>query len=282
MKKYIIIFGLFLALAWPAAAFSGNISETFTYNSRFVRNDVRLTIPVTYFLTAGGEFSLNNTKYYSDNIMTFLLPLAFKADMVNILVKPFYVNDTDGLNAKGANLTLAVNLREDTANALFTQAYISVSYAEQKAEVARAAAVNKEYYKQLAYTLGIKQNFYDTFFFTLSGDLFQYPSGISNVEGIAMVLDQNYLADLGTYSTVLGLPKYSAGIRLARGLENKSTIYLSYKFTEFYLSGRFHSVTLGNEFPLMQKLWADLGYNHTIENDGKKRDFFRAAVKYNF
>ncbi|WP_428897556.1 hypothetical protein Dip518_001347 [Parelusimicrobium proximum] len=275
----LFISALFIA---PSLFAAGQFKNAFSFNSRFVRNETAVAASVGKYLTIGAEGSFVNHDHFDDNIYTAVLPVFFKSGFVRGGIRPFYVPDADGLSAMGGSVNFVMDIKQDEINEIFTQAGFSIAYADQKAFVERAASAEKEHYKQVVYSLTLRQNYYNAFVFSLSGSLFQYPSGISNVNGIAAVLDQNYLGDLGTYDTVYSLPKYSVGASLVRMFENKTNIYLTYRFTEMYLENSVHSVTLGNEFPVFRKLWGDMGYNHTIDTSGKNRDLFKIALKLTF
>ena len=80
------------------------------------------------------------------------------------------------------------------------------------------------------------------------------------------------------------LPKYTVGGRLTRmWVDRLATIYLSYRFGEFYTADPEHSFVVGNSFVLAERLMVDLAYNHlrTVHNDNK-RDIFYAQLKFTF
>jgi hypothetical protein len=80
------------------------------------------------------------------------------------------------------------------------------------------------------------------------------------------------------------LPKYTVGTRLTRlWIDRQATLYLSYRFGEFYTADPEHCVVLGNSFVLADRVHVDLAYNHlrTVHHQNK-RDIFYAQLRVVF
>ena len=97
-------------------------------------------------------------------------------------------------------------------------------------------------------------------------------------------MDQQDLVFLQSYDIVHELPKYTAGARVTRlWADNRSTLYFSYRFGEFYTADPEHSFVAGNSFALANWAMFDFAYNHlrTVHNDNK-RDIFYAQLRFAF
>ena len=188
-------------------------------------------------------------------------------------------------SAFGLQTQLVLPLNEDTVDDLYTRAFIGASFARQKGTAFYDNnEVDNRYYSQFAYTLGLQQDLYRAFSFRLAGSVFQYPDGISKVDGFYGVMDQQELADLQTLDIVHQLPKYTAAARLTRlWADNGSSFYLGYRFGEYYTADSEHSVIVGNSFPITQQAKFGLAYNHVRSTHGKnKRDIWQARVSISF
>ena len=65
---------------------------------------------------------------------------------------------------------------------------------------------NKDF-NQLAYTLGVKTNYYDSFYVDVDINIFQYLSGVSKVSTHNLFIDQKDLAPLKTVAPIVNLPE---------------------------------------------------------------------------
>ena len=103
--------------------------------------------------------------------------------------------------------------------------------------------------------------------------------------GFLGILDQRDLAESPSLDLSHELGKYNLGVRLTRMWteERPATLYVGYRFGEFYSAEPEHSFLLGNTFVVTSNVTADLAYNHlrTIHNHNK-RDIFYARVHFLF
>ena len=216
------------------------------------------------------------------------VPLSFKTDLIAFTLTPFYYlpnkSDAKTYNAFGVSSKLILALEDDAVNELYSHAYLGAAFARQQGELVKDNQASHSYYSQAAYTLGLHKNFFRAFSFEAIGTLFQYPDGISDVQAWRGTLDQQDLVFLQSYDIVHELPKYTAGARITRlWADQKATLYLSYRFGEFYTADPEHSVMLDNSFVLADRVLCDLAYNHlrTVHNDNK-RDIFYVQLKFMF
>lgn len=217
------------------------------------------------------------------------LPVAFETDLFSFYVTPFYYfknkSDHNEYNAFGVSGKLIFTLQDDALNEEYSHVYLGAGFARQEGILwEEGADPSNKYYSQAAYTLGLHKNFFRAFSFEAIGTLFQYPDGITGVEAWRGILDQQDLVFLQSYDIVHELPKYTAGGRLTRlWADRHATIYLSYRFGEFYTADPEHSFVLGNSFVLADRVQCDLAYNHlrTVHNKNK-RDIFHAQLKFLF
>ncbi len=281
MRKLFITLAVLSALSQSAFC-ATSIVNNFTMGSGgLIKDDLLINTAITRNFSLGAGGTWTKTDAFESDIYSVNMPLSLSMDFVQAVLRPFYVFEQDGLDGKGAMLHFLINMKQDDVNSVYTQAFMSAAYIQQKAEVTRAATKIEEY-KEAAFSLGLRNNFYNTFFFTTDATAHVYPSGISDVSAFRAVTDQNMGANLDIYDSVFGLPKYSVGLKLARGFENKTSIYIGYRFVEMYLTPSVNSFIIGNDFPILKNLWADLGYNHTRDTDGNKGDFVKLSLTYKF
>ena len=136
----------------------------------------------------------------------------------------------------------------------------------------------------MAYTLELHKNFFRMFGFQAAASVFQYPDGITGVRGLRSIMDQQELAFTQTFDVVHDLAKYTVGARITRMWpENNATLYLGYRYGEYYTADPEHSFIVGNSFAATRAISADIAYNHvrTIHNDNK-RDIFYARLVFSF
>ncbi|ACC97739.1 hypothetical protein Emin_0175 [Elusimicrobium minutum Pei191] len=281
MRKFILLILCVLAAAQLQAA---KISNSFYFNSDFIKNDLSFAAPVTDRLSIGVDGSYLNHDIHNDDIYTFYIPASLSTDLMRIVFRPFFTPKTNELYSYGAmgHLLLTLN-NNDNAN-LYTQALLSISYANQKADIEKNNVIERDNYGQVAYSLGLRQNFYNAFLFGVTANLFQYVNGISNVTAIRSVMDQNSLVDLKTFDIIYDLPKYSIGAMFNRMfLDRNANVYVNYNFIEYYTADSDHSITVGNDFPIAKGWKADIAYNHIrATNHGSKRDIFRVGLSVLF
>ena len=227
---------------------------------------------------------------FKDPVYAVKMPLQFKTDLFSVTLSPFYYfkNKSDKpqeYQAFGLSGRLVMTLEDDAINEEYSHAYIGAAFARQEGILLLDDFSQKgQYYSQVAYTLGLHKNFFRAFSFEAIGTAFQYPDGITGVQAFRGILDQQDLVFLQSYEIVHELPKYTAGARITRlWADSRATLYLSYRFGEYYTADPEHSFVLGNTFTLAPWAMCDLGYNHlrTVHN-AHKRDIFYAQMRVVF
>ena len=243
--------------------------------------------------TVGVEGKWAKEDAFKDPIYEVKLPLALETDLLSLHVTPFYYfkNKSNRKNSKkeyeafGVSSKLILMLEDDAVNELYSHAYLGAAFARQRADLwLDGGRYQDQFYSQAAYTLGLHKNFFRAFSFEAIGTAFQYPDGVSHVQAFRGILDQQDLVYLQSYDIVHELPKYTAGARLTRlWADRRATLYLSYRFGEFYTADPDHSFILGNTFALTQWAMCDMAYNHlrTVHNENK-RDIFYAQLRFVF
>ena len=136
----------------------------------------------------------------------------------------------------------------------------------------------------MAYTLGLRQNFFSSFTFHVAATAYQYPDGIDGVEAFRGIMDQNDLAFTQSYDVSRALGKYALSARITRiWPQQHSTLYLGYHYAEFYTADPQHSFLVGNSFRVAAAAQLDVAYNHLQNTDGNdKRDILYAKLNIAF
>ncbi len=239
--------------------------------------------------SAGIEGKFADEDAFKDPIYAVKTPLSFDSDTFSFSLKPFYYfknkSDQKEFNAFGVSGRILLMLEDDSLNELYSHAFIGAAFARQQGTLTLDnGRVSDQYYSQAAYTLGLHKNFYRAFSFEAIGTAFQYPDGITGVKSFRGILDQQDLVSLQSFDIVHELPKYTVGGRITRlWADQQATLYLSYRFGEFYTADPEHSVVLGNTFTLTQWALCDLAYNHIRNVHNKnKRDIFYAQLRVVF
>ena len=175
-------------------------------------------------------------------------------------------------------------LEDDALNELYSHAFVGAAFARQQGILTyQDGRSGDQYYSQAAYTLGLHKNFFRAFSFEAIGTAFQYPDGITGISFQGM-MDQQDLVSMQSFEIIHDLPKYTLAGRLTRlWADRHATLYLSYRFAEFYTADPDHSVILGNTFTLADWALCDIAYNHirTAHNQNK-RDIFYAQLRVVF
>ena len=295
MKKIILF--LILGIS-PFAVFAGEFTGSAEYAGSNEFNQVKALASWKFGLnwSVGVEGKWTNEDAFKKPIYEVKLPMAFESDLLSLQLTPFYYfknksNDKEKdayskeYNAFGISSKLILMLEDDSLNELYSHAYLGAAFARQEGTLFKEGnAPSDQYYSQAAYTLGLHKNFFRAFSFEAIGTVFQYPDGITGVQAFRGILDQQDLVFLQSYDIVHELPKYTAGARLTRlWADRRATLYVSYRFGEFYTADPEHAVILGNSFTLADRVLCDLAYNHlrTVHNDNK-RDIFHAQIKFIF
>ncbi len=295
MKKILLFCVLSLAALTAQAAVDA--SATYIYSSDYNQIRAGAALPLGLNAAIGLEGRYVEDKFseeagaFKDAVYSVYLPIQLDLDLVKVNLTPFYYfkNKSDNplfqdASAYGINTQFVMNLRQDEVEELYTQAYIGISYARQKATLLESADWSNENYTQMAYTLGLRQNFFSAFTFHAAATAYQYPDGISRVEGFRGIMDQNDLAFTQSYDVSRALGKYVLSARVTRVWpQQQSTLYLGYHYGEFYTADPQHSILVGNSFRVAANARMDIAYNHLQNTDGKnKRDILFANLNIAF
>ena len=298
MRKHFISLVVLLA-ALGAQASTVDVMTSYIYSSDYNQARVGASVPL------GGSFRFGaEGKYVEDKIATekgglknpvysVYLPLQLELENIRLALTPFYYFENKSeqdpfqdASAYGLSAQLVTNLVKDDVGELYTQAFVEAAYARQKGTVLKDETDqwNNQYYDQTAFTLGLRQNFYNAFLFQVSGTAFQYPDGISNVKNFRGILDQKDLAFVQSYDVSRALGKYVVAARLTRMWQhNHSSVYAGYHYAEFYTADPQHSFLIGNTFYLWNRVFVDMAYNHLqTSHNTNKRDLFFVNLNISF
>ncbi|MBP5430209.1 MAG: hypothetical protein J6Y25_04960 [Elusimicrobiaceae bacterium] len=289
MKK---LFFLLVVLGFSSLSVSaGEITGTADYTGASAFQQVKVGGLWQFGLnwSTGLEAKMADEKAFKNNVYEVKVPFQFSSDALSFSVTPFYylknTSDSKDYNAFGISSQFILMLEDNAVDEIYSHVFMGAAFARQEGFLlAEGGDVHHQYYSQAAYTLGLHKNFYRAFSFEVLGTLFQYPDGVSNVDGWRGILDQQDLVSLQTYEIVHELPKYTFGGRITRmWAEKRATIYLGYRFGEFHTADPEHSFVIGNSFTLASWASLDFGYNHlrTVHNS-HKRDIFHAQLKFVF
>ena len=298
MRKHFIWFVL-LFVALGAQASTVDVMTSYIYSSDFNQARAGASMPLGTNFRIGAE-----GKYVEDKISieegglknpvySVYLPLQFETDTTRLALTPFYYfkNKSEqtpfqNASAYGVSAQLVMTLVKDDVEELYTQAFLEGSYARQKGTVLqdKTDTWHNQYYDQTAFTLGLRQNFYNAFTFQVSGTAYQYPDGISNVKAFRGILDQKDLGFVQSYDVSRALGKYIVTARVTRmWQDNRSSLYAGYHYGEFYTADPQHSVLVGNTFQVWQRVYVDMAYNHLQTTHNKnKRDLFYVNLNVAF
>ena len=292
MKKFILFFAFCIFSSAALQARTVDVSAAYIGASHFDQVRAGLTMAPTLNLLAGVEAKMINERAFEDPIYTVNVPIRLDFDLMKIELTPFYYfkNKSDNpqyqdASAYGINGRLIMTLQDDEVNDLYTHAAIGVSYARQDGTVFydNANPAN-EGFSQMAYTLELHKNFFRMFGFQAAASVFQYPDGITGVRELRSIMDQQELAFTQTFDVVHDLAKYTLGARLTRMWpDNNATLYVAYRYGEYYTADPEHSFIVGNSFAATRSISADIAYNHvrTIHHENK-RDIFYARLVFSF
>lgn len=289
MRKYITLLILCLAVT-GAYASSVDAMASYVYSSDYNQARAGLSVPIGLNAAIGLEGKYVEDKIedsFKDPVYSVYLPVQLDINFAHIILTPFYYaknKSHDPLfqdaSAFGLTAQLHINLVQDEINEHYAQAFLEASFARQKGTVQedKTDAWNNQYYDQAAFTLGLRQNFYNAFIFQISGTAYQYPDGISHVKNFRGVLDQKDLGFIQSYDVSRALGKYALAARVSRmWAEKHSSLYLGYHYAEFYTADPQHSILIGNTFRVASNAYVDMAYNHlqsTNNQDKNKRDLF--------
>lgn len=291
MKKIIwMILPFFCALSGVASTWDASVAYRGASKFYQISAAARKQWSLSFF--TGLEARFTDEKAFKDPIYSVYVPLEWESEIIKISVQPFYYLKNDShdaayqdASALGVRGRVIMTLQQDSVEDMSSHAYIGASFVRQKGTLfMKDGAASNQDYDQVAYTLGLHKNFFDAFSFELFGNAFQYPDGITGVAGFRGILDQRDLAESPSLDLSHQLGKYNVGGRLTRmWTDRPATLYLGYRFGEFYAAEPEHSFLLGNTFSVAPSVQADLAYNHvrTIHNHDK-RDVFYARLRFLF
>lgn len=284
MRKIFLFFILCL-LGLSARAL--DISEGFTYSKDFWQNSVEISQNFDYMFNVGLNFDITEHDDIPHHIYTFSVPLMFRTEKVGLYLRPFIVPDNaNDASAYGAKASFTFNIKQDEIDNSSSSLFLSAGFANQNAYVSKSdLSTKKEDFKQMSYEGGLIFDYFNTYFFEFSGNMFDYISGISDVENVAGVLDQQNIASLDTLNYVLNLPKASAGIKIRWNSEaSQSSNTLSYRYIEFkeHDTKAHHSLMFSSAIMLKYNLYINLAYNHIFIQAQKDKNIFKGAISLKF
>ena len=298
MKKFLLALCLFFT---AGQVFAQNTQASLSYTGASHLSQIKASFQQAITLNA----SVGLTAKYADEeafknpVYAAYVPVVLGGDFLSLHITPFYyfknklsadLRDANGRSLKdtyafGVSALVFITMQQDDFNALYSNAYLGASFARSQGTLLfDNGNLANQYYSQAAFSAGLHQNFYRFISFELAGTLFQYPNGITGVDGFYSVMDQQDLAYMYSFDLVHQLPKYTLAARATRlWTDRLATIYLAYRFGEFYDTDSQHSFLLGNTFALNEHIQADLGYNHlrTVHNQNK-RDIFYVKLSTKF
>ena len=292
MKKFISFMMLFILSAACLHARTVDISAAYIGASHFDQVRVGALMAPTLNVLTGIEAKTIHERTFKDPVYAINVPVRLDFDFLKLDLTPFYYfkNKSDiplfqDASAYGISARLIMALEDDQVNDLYTHAVIGISYANQRGTVFydEGNFSNKDY-SQMAYTLELHKNFFRAFGFEAAASVFQYPDGITGVAGLRSIMNQQDLAFTQTFDVTHDLAKYMLGARVTRMWpDNNATLYLGYRYGEYYTADPEHSIIIGNSFAATRSISADIAYNHvrTI-HDENKRDILYARLLVSF
>lgn len=245
--------------------------------------DVKLGVEGRYIQQ---DKAIAEASFLNKSVYSVAVPVQFDLDLVKVNLTPFYYFknkataagkdlNLDDTSAYGINTQFVMNLQTNEVEDLYTQAYFGISYANQKGTLSKSTeADSNQNFSEMAYTLGVRQNFFQAFTFHVAGTFYQYPDGIKDVTGFRGIMDQNDLAFTQSFDYNKQLGKYAISGRITRvWTETGSTLYGAYRYGEFYTAQPEHSYIVGNSFRIAETAKMDIAYNHLQTTSGhNKRD----------
>ena len=281
MKKLILSF---LFLFCVLNAFALEVSDYFTYNSNFWRNSATVSMRPWYSLSVGAGFDITEHDAFGNHIYALRLPIALTFESANFALTPFYYPDNaNRASAMGgrAEFTSVIN-RNDIDNTA-VKLRMGAGFASQKADMFKNGSLSEqETFKQAAYEMDLSFGYFERYFFDITGNAYQYLSGIDGVDALFGVMNQTEIADLGTADYVFGMPHYSAGARIRwKSDVSNSDNFISYRYIDFYNMDNAHSVLISSTMRLGFNFYLNLAYNH-IFRPGTDADIYTAGAILKF
>lgn len=277
--KRLIVFYLFIVSLCPA--FGLSFSDNYMHTSRFWRNSASLyTVPVQPFF-AGAEFDITEHDDFNHHIYEFRLPMGIKTDTFFFKFMPFVVPDNgNNSSAYGGKVMLSTGLKVNEVDLTATEGYISAGIVSQKAFVVKNnIADNKDTFIQSAYEAGITSNYFGAYSFTLSGNVFQFLSGLKTIQYMGSVFNQAELADLGTIDYLFKLPRGSAGLKINwHSDESNTDSFISYRYINIHDSNDRHSLLVNTSILINERSSLNIAYNHIFISKESDIDLYSAGL----
>lgn len=278
MKKLISIF-IFVLTLTPVFAFS--VADNYTHNSRFWRNGAAVSFAPARQFFLGAEFDVTEHKDFDNHIYALRAPFGFMSDAFSIRAVPFFLPDNaNGAWAYGGKLMFSTGLKVNEIDGTAAEGYLSAGIVSQKADVLKNGVLTeKDTFVQTAYEAGLLSNFYGVYSFSLSGNVYQYLSGLEGVKAVRGVFNQAELADLGTIDYILGLPRASGGLKVTwRSEENRAETFLSYRYIDMHDANARHSLLISTNVMLSAKASLRLSYNHVFVPNEADSDIYGVGL----
>ena len=289
---------LFLLFGFCAAhAEKLDVLTSYIYSSDFNQLRAGAALPISYYGSIGLEGKYVEDKSPTENIgfkqpvYSIYMPLQLNLETAHFDFAPFYYFENNShvtplrhATAYGLHAQLTMDLVQDEVEDNHTQAYLSAAYIRQRAAVETDNQWHNRYYDQAAFTLGLRQNFYNAFVFQADATAFQYPDGISQVQNFYGMADQKDLAFTQSFDVNRSLGKYTLSARMTRlWTEHRSSLYLGYHYAEFYTADPQHSFLVGNTFYVTRNAYLDIAFNHLqATSHENKRDLLFANLNIAF
>jgi hypothetical protein len=272
----------FLLLSANAYAFE--VSDTHIHNSGFWSNSVSVNFRPAFAFSIGGQFDVTEHKVFNSHAYALRMPVGIRTDNTAFNLIPFYYPDNvNDAYAYGGKLSFTSVMTRDEVNDYTTRVFLSAAFSGSKADLVKdGAALEDETFYQAAYEFGLNFDFFDNYGFETSINAFQYMSGITDVDSLNGVMNQQELANLGTLDYILGLPKFSGGAKMVwKSNVSRSDNFISYRYIDFYNEGAKHSLLLSSTVNIFySNLFLNFSYNHLF--GGGNRDLYGAGIMVKF
>lgn len=286
MKKLILSF---IFISAVSSAFCFSVSNTHTHNTNFWRNSSAAYIPLSRSVYLGAEFDVTEHKNFKNHIYTARLPFVINNRGFILKAVPFALPDNDnGASAYGGKILFSTGLKVDEIEGTSAEGYFSAGVVSQKAGVLENGILTeKDTFVQSAYEVGLSSSFFGVYAFNISGNYYQYHSGLDGVEAVGGVFNQAELADLGTMDYMLGLPKGSAGIKISwRSELSRSDNFISYRYIDMQDLNNRHSLLVNTSLLpngiLGEMATVNLAYNHIFIPNESDLDIFGIGLTIGF
>ena len=230
---------------------------------------------------AGAEFDITEPDDFAHHIYEFRVPMGIKTDTFFVKLTPFVIPDNgNNSSAYGGEIMFSTGLKVNEIDFTATEGYVSAAVVSQKAFVVKNNIANeKDTFIQSAYEAGITSNYFGAYSFTLSGNVFQFLSGLEAVQYMGSVFNQAELADLGTIDYLLKLPRGSAGLKINWHSQESSTdSFISYRYINIHQSNDRHSLLFNTSIFINERASLNLAYNHIFISKETDIDLYSAGL----